>query len=121
MRTSFSVLFALLLSGCVVLLDHPDAESVQGVVVRSDNGAPEPNAKVVIWEGRRFFTLFPISYPLVAKATTDANGAFAVSVANRWPARITAHTECLSGAAEPNHADIREVVIRLSERDRGCQ
>ncbi len=121
MRTSFSVLFALLLSGCVVLLDHPDAESVQGVVVRSDNGAPVPNAKVVIWEGRRFFTLFPIAYPLVAKATTDANGAFAVSVANRWPARITAHTECLYGAAEPNHADIREVVIRLSERDRGCQ
>lgn len=115
MRVICSIFFALLLSGCVVFLDHPDAESVQGVVVRSDNGEPVPHAKVVIWEGRRFFTLFPISYPSAANATADANGVFSIHVANRWPARITASAGRLWGVVEPEHAGIRAVVVRVSE------
>jgi hypothetical protein len=115
MRVICSVFLALLLSGCVVFLDHPDAELVQGVVVRSDNGKPVPHAEVMVWEGRRFFTLFPVSYPPAAKATADADGVFSIRVANRWPARITAHAGALWGYVEPDHAGIRAVVLRLSE------
>jgi hypothetical protein len=115
MRAIFSVFLALLLSGCVVFLEHPDVETVQGLVVRHDNGKPVPNAEVVIWEGRRFFTLLPISYPSAARATADANGVFSINVANSWPAQITAHGGCLTGSVTPDHTGIRAVVIRLTE------
>ena len=121
LRAVFSLFLALLLGGCVVFLDHPDAESVQGVVVRSGNGKPVPNAKVVIWEGRRFLALFPMSYPPAAEATTDANGVFSMSVVNRWPARITASAGRLWGFVEPDHAGVRAVTVSLTEKKQGCQ
>lgn len=109
----------LQVSGCVIYLDYPGPQVVEGIVISSE-GQPAKGAYITIWEGRDFLTLFPISYPAAARGKTDETGRFSLSVQNEWPARITASKQCEFGYFEATQESLKEVVIQLEPRQGGC-
>ncbi|ELB2751639.1 MULTISPECIES: hypothetical protein [Vibrio harveyi group] len=106
---------AIFLSGCVVYLDHPDAQRISGKVIWRNTGKPAEDANITIWEGRTFFTLFPISYPAAGWATSDAEGNFTVVLENQWPADVTAHVPCGFGKRIVNESEVNQIIIELEE------
>lgn len=113
-------IMVLQMSGCVVYLDYPESQIVEGVIL-SHEGKPVEGAHITIWEGRKFLTLFPISYPDAARGESDEMGRFSIPVKNVWPARITAYTRCESGHSEAAEGSLKEVVVKMEPRQGACQ
>ena len=94
--------------------DNPEEQLVSGSVYW-ETGEVIANADVAVWEGRSFFTMFPISYPAAARTVISKNGNFEVFVKNSWPAGITASIECGFGSIEVSESEISDIVIKVKK------